>query len=235
MKNFVLIAMLLCSVIAYGQSNVAEAESNTESISGGNSMFRSFDSRDKKLRGTLNIFEDYLPGVIELTDGKEIEFDRMNYDGYYDALIISRKRQEQVVTTMMVEGFYVIDDPDTLFFDRMLRPDDKMGFYQRLSLNEHISLYKKHVRSLEQPTYNGAYSTGKQYAELVPVSKYFVRDGTFRPREFKNKKTFLELFPNEEVQLNKFIKEKKIDFKKEQDLISLVTYLDKVRATAAAN
>jgi hypothetical protein len=188
MKNAVLIGFVFCTAMASAQSNAVETESNMESISGGNSMFRSFDSRDKKLRGTLNIFEDYLPGVIEMTSGKEVEFDRMNYDGYYDALIISRKRQDHVVTTMMIEAFYVIDDPDTLFFERLLRPDDKMGFYERLTEGEHVKLYKKHVRSLEQPTYNGAYSTGKQHAELVPVSKYFVRDGEFRPREFKNKK-----------------------------------------------
>jgi hypothetical protein len=40
----------------------------------------------------------------------------------------------------------------------------------------------------------------------------------------------MELFPNEEKLLSTYIKEKKVDFKKEDELVTLINYLDTIRS-----
>jgi hypothetical protein len=211
---------------AYGQTNSVDSQQNMESIRTGNSMFRSFDNRDKEVQGTVNIFADYLPGAINMTSGKTFFFDRMNYDGYNDLLVVMRKQDEEVVTTMMINSFYMVFGLDTIRFDRYVRPDKQMGFLQRVKTGQHVKLYKRRFRKLESPSYTGAYSSGKLNPELVDGQQFMIQFDKQMPKEISNRKTFARLFPEKEKELSSFMKENKSDFRKEEDMIPLVMYLD---------
>lgn len=218
-------------VSVYAQTNSADATANIQSIEGGG-MFRSFDNRSKGTKGSHKIFEEYLPGGITMNNGQEFDFNRMNYDGYYDAIVVIRKKEEQVVTTMMVKAFYVVDVTDTLRFDRLLRDDNRMGYYQRLTNGNNVKLFKKLFTTYQPATYTGAYSTGSTEAQLIPNFSYYVQDGKMRPKEFKTKKALLELFPDEKEKLQHYMKENKTDFKEENEVIALIIYLDSIRTPA---
>lgn len=164
-----------------------------------------------------------------MNNGQEFEFNRMNYDGYYDAIVVIRKKEEQVVTTMMVKEFYIVDVIDTLYFDRLLRTDNRMGYFQRLTQGKNVKLYKKLFTSLQQSTYTGAYSLGSSENKLVPSFAYYTQDGTMRPREFKTKKDLFELFPDEKQKLQQYIKENKTDFEEDKEVMALISYLDSIR------
>ena len=165
--------------------------------------------------------------------GQEFEFNRMNYDGYFDAIVVIRKKEEQVVTTMMVKAFYVVDVIDTLYFERLLRDDNRMGYYQRLTEGSNVKLYKKLFTTIQHATYTGAYSTGSTESELVPSFAYYVQDAKMRPKEFKTKKALLEMFPAEKDKLQQYMKENKTDFKRENEVKALINYLDSIRTTSA--
>lgn len=228
MRSLFLLLLVSYYTAAYAQTNNADATANIQSIEGGG-MFRSFDNRSKGTKGSLKVFEEYLPGGIVMNNGQEFEFNRMNYDGYYDAIVVIRKKEEQVVTTMMVKAFYIVDVTDTLHFDRLLRDDNRMGYYQRLTDGNNIKLYKKLFTTYQPATYTGAYSTGSTEGQLVPNFSYYVQDGKMRPREFKTKKALLELFPEEKEKLQQYMKGNKTDFKKEDQVIALISYLDSIR------
>lgn len=228
-STFVLL-FLFFDVVVFAQTNTADSQSNLQSMTDGGGMFRSFDNRSKDTRGSLKVFEEFLPGGITMNTGQEFEFNRMNYDGFYDAIIVVRKKQEQVVTTMMVKAFYIVDVTDTLYFDRLLRPDNRMGYYQRLTEGKNVKLYKKLFTTLQHATYTGAYSTGSTEAELIAEYSYYVQDSNMRPREFKNKKALFELFPEEKEKLQEYLKANKTDFKKDNDVIGLIKYLDSLRS-----
>ena len=196
-------------------------------------MFRSFDNRSKGTKGSFRVFEEYLPGAITMNNGQEFEFNRMNYDGYFDAIVVIRKKEEQVVTTMMVKAFYVVDVIDTLYFERLLRDDNRMGYYQRLTEGSNVKLYKKLFTTIQHATYTGAYSTGSTESELVPSFAYYVQDAKMRPKEFKTKKALLEMFPAEKDKLQQYMKENKTDFKRENEVNALINYLDSIRTTSA--
>ena len=223
--------LLLAGLWVYGQTNSVDSQQNMESIRTGNSMFRSFDNRDKTVQGSVNIFFDYLPGAINMTSGKTFFFDRMNYDGYNDLLVVVRKQDEEVVTTLLVNSFYIVFGSDTLRFDRYVRPDNQMGFLQRMKTGNHVRLYKRRFRTLDQPSYTGAYSSGKLNPELVDRQAYFIQNGKQKPIEFNNRKTFARLFPEKAKELSSFVKENKSDFRKDEDMISLIMYLDDLLRT----
>jgi hypothetical protein len=213
----------------YSQSSAAETQGNLQSMGDGGGMFRSFDNRKKDMKGSNLVFDEYLPGGITMNEGTEFDFNRMNYDGYFDAIIVVRKKQEQVVTTMMVKAFYIVDVIDTLYFERLLRTDNRMGYYQRMTEGKNVRLLKKLFTTLNKATYTGAYSLGSTESELVHGFSYYVQDGTMRPKEFNNKKMLLELFPEEKDKLSDFMKASKTDFKKDVEVISVIEYLDSIR------
>jgi hypothetical protein len=229
-SRFLSLFLILCSGISlFAQPNTAETASNLKSMQDGGGMFRSFDSRAKDTKGSLKVFEEYLPGGVTMNNDQEFEFNRMNYDGYYDVVLVIRKKEEQVATTMMVKSFYIVDVTDTLHFDRLLRTDNRMGYYQRMTEGKNVKLYKKLFTTLEQATYTGAYSLGKTHAELVPGYTYYTQEGSMRPREFKSKKDLIELFPNEKEKLQAYLKEHKTDFKKDAEVVALIEYLDSIK------
>ena len=229
MRTFLFFVFVSSLTAVHAQTNSADATANMQSIEGGG-MFRSFDNRSKGTKGSHKVFEEYLPGGITMNNGQEFEFNRMNYDGYYDAIVVIRKKEEQVVTTMMVKAFYIVDVTDTLHFDRLLRDDNRMGYYQRLTNGNNVKLYKKLFTTYQPATYTGAYSTGSTEGQLVPNFSYYVQDGKMRPKEFKTKKALLELFPEEKEKLQEYMKENKTDFKKENEVIELISYLDSIRS-----
>lgn len=230
----ILFALFFCSfTTSFAQMNTADVNSSMQSIESGG-MFRSFDNRSKGAKGSFRVFEEYLPGGITLNNGQEFEFNRMNYDGHYDAIIVIRKKEEQVVTTMMVKAFYVVDVTDTLYFDRLLRTDNRMGYYQRLTDGKNVKLYKKLFTAFEQSTYTGAYSLGSTEAKFVPRFTYYTQEGTMRPREFKNKKELFDLFPAQKEALQQYVKEHKTDFEEDDEVIALISYLDSLRMSSAS-
>ncbi len=228
MMRLSLISLLCCFLSARAQNNTAETAANMQQMDGGG-MFRSFDHRSKDAKGSIRVFEEFLPGGITMNNDQEFEFNRMNYDGYYDAIIVIRKKQEQVVTTMMVKSFYIVDVTDTLYFERLLRPDNRMGYYQRMTTGNKVRLYKKLYTTFQHATYTGAYSTGSTQSEFVANYAYYVQDGSLKPLEIKNKKMLFDLFPAEKDSLQEYIKQNKTDFKKDPDVTALVEYLDSIR------
>jgi hypothetical protein len=225
---------LLLSGTVLAQKNTAETQSTLQSMADGGGMFRSFDNRSKETKGSLKVFEEFLPGGITMNNGQKFEFNKMNYDGSHDVILVVRKEQEQVVTTMMVKSFYIVDVTDTLYFDRLLRDDNRMGYFQRLTVGANIKLYKKLFTTLQHATYTGAYSTGSTNSELIQGFTFYAQDGTMKPREFKNRKTLLELFPAEKEKLKEYLKANKTDFKKENEVIGLIGFLNSLRTGSHA-
>ena len=91
-----------------------------------------------------------------------------------------------------------------------------------------VVLYKKIYKTLREPDYKGAYSSGRDYAEFVSEEKLFWLERGKPLKELRNKKIFLEQFPEHEDALAKFVKKEKIDFKDENDLRQLFGYLNEL-------
>lgn len=225
---FILFITFCAATTALAQSNSAETQATVQSMESGG-MFRSFDKRAKDTKGSFKVFEEYLPGGITMNNGQEFEFNRMNYDGYFDAIVVIRKKEEQVVTTMMVKSFYIVDVTDTLYFDRLLRTDSRMGYFQRLTEGKNVKLYKKLFTTFQQATWTGAYSLGSSQSEIIPNFTYYTQDGTLRPKEFKTKKELFELFPEQKQKLQEYLKQHRTDFKKDAEVIALIQYLDSIK------
>jgi hypothetical protein len=205
-----------------------EAQTNLNSVALGNNVYRAIDNRYKGVHGTMTIFENYLPGKIVMSKGQIVVHDKVNYDAYNDELIVIKKDQEVALATLMVNNFSLYSPScDTLDFVRLIDSKGKIGFFEMLFHGEQMSLVKKHKKILLEPSYKGAYSAGREYAEFINENKKFVLLSDNQPKEFKNRKTLIEILPDKKDQIEKYCKQNKVDFKKEDDLLYLFVNLNK--------
>lgn len=227
-KIFVALTVVSASSLSHGQVRTpAQTQSDLQALASANSMFQSFDNRLKGVKGGITLLEEYVPGRIQMSKGQVVNHNQMNYDAYNDELLVIRNNQETVVTAAMVNHFVLSADGDTLHFTRFVGPDGKIGFFQKMGgSGSKAGFYKKCYKELREPDYKGAYSQGRNYAEFIPAYKYFVHVKGKKLTEFKNRKTFLQHFPEQEQALEDFIGREDIDFKDESDLNRLFTYLN---------
>lgn len=208
----------------------ADRPFSLNSFAENSSVFRSFDNRYKGVKGGITYLENYVPGIIFMSKGQVVKHDKINYDAFNDELVVFYEGKEAGVNKLMVNSFLLITGIDSLYFDRVLGPDNKVGFFQRLNNEKKVILYKKVYKKLIEPDYRGAYSQGRDYAELVTEQKYMFLDaGKKRLMELKSKKLFSEDFPENKDMLDAHVKKEKIDFKKEEDLKQLFKYLNEIR------
>lgn len=199
------------------------------SIAQGNTVFRTFDDRYKGVKGGITLLENYVPGMVIMSNSQYFKHDKVNYDALNDQLVVIQDGKEAGVNIVMVKNFVLTTKDDSLHFTKLLGPDNKMGYFQKLNDGKKVILYKKVYKKLIEPDYRGAYSQGRDYAEFVTEQKYlFIHEGLTRPQELKNKKLFSDDFPEYKDKLDAYIKQQKIDFKKEEDVKQLFKYLNEI-------
>jgi hypothetical protein len=155
---------------------------------------------------------------------------------------------DQEMVFMQPDAYMVLENPeliDTVNIDNRKFIPFKKEFYE-LVLNGPIELFIQHKVNLEIPgTATGYGATSKTLApsefrqvygprgsinlrvpdeyKLTDDSHYWIRRDMVMEK-FSNKRQFLKLFKNKEKQLNQFIDQSNIDFKKTDDVIKLVQY-----------
>jgi hypothetical protein len=218
-----IVSLISCSVAAQKADKTAFDQVNVNSLGSGARMFQSFDNRFKGVQGFPTLFEEYVRGTIVFSEGQVIRHDKMNYDAYNSDLLVIKDGKEMVVAARMVKHFILMmpDEEDSLIFTRLITDDNKLGFYEVLANHKNATLYKKHFKILQGPTYTGAYSTGQNHSELVDAKKFMMWCSGKQLAELKTKKQLFEYLPEYKSQLQEFVKAEKIDFKNEADLIKL--------------
>lgn len=190
-------------------------------------MFRSFDNRFKGMDGSPLLFAKYLPGIITMTGGKTVKHDQVNFDAYANELLVMRNGVETVVAKSMITGFLLMHNFDSLNFV-IVRDGEGKVFMREVVIAE-IGLFEKSYKSVKQPNNTGAYSSGNTYGEFIDEKDYYWKamDNDVA-HLIKNKKMFLADFSEIEKELSAYLKENKVSFKKEEDLIALIAYTNRM-------
>ena len=205
--------------------NPAEKAQAIQSITEGNSVFRSFDNRDEGVHGTFMLFDDYVPGKIFVNHGRDLVLDNVNYDVYRDKLVVWRDGVEVLVNTAAVKGFSLEGAGGELEFIKVVS-GDKEGFFQSILVTDKLALYKKYSKKLIKPDYKDPYSSGRTYSEFISEEKFVLQVKDQPMVGIKNKKDLYQVFPRQKKELAEVLRNKKTDFKNTADVRALFHYLD---------
>ena len=177
----------------------------------------------KYVQGSCYLNEKFIDSRISLNTGQTFE-GPVRYDIYADQIEFKNEANEIfVVQNPQAIRMVYIDSLKFSYFEPGEIANVK-GFYELLVLGNY-SLYKKYQILLKNPEAAGP---GQQTlaAMCIPEdSKYFIMDPDGNFREIANKKDLI-IPGRDSNELEKFIKDNKIKFKKETDLISFTEFLN---------
>ena len=96
------------------------------------------------------------------------------------------------------------------------------GFLEIL-VDKDIVLLKRITLSIKKPTYNQALDVGSKSTKIIKNDQYYVSINQSLTK-LNSKKDFNELMPRHNTKIQSFIKDNKIKFNSENDLVALVEY-----------
>lgn len=151
-------------------------------------------------------------------DGKvryNIHSDRMEYESDNDLYEI--KKQENIHVKLGSEYYYYCRFTD-------LEGYNQHGYYVMIELTDNYRIYKKYYTKIINPSVKSAVNNQLPEAGKIRVKvAYFLEEDNLVVELPMNKKALIEQFSDKKDQLLSYAKQQKIRFKKEEDLIRLIS------------
>ena len=179
-------------------------------------------------KGSPNIFDDFVPGVLYFSSKMKSETDRLNYNCYSNEVLYSDGSTTFQVDNKKVDflEFHPADAP-AIMFEQVFLADKKKSLFLQILYNESSKLYKRHFREFKKADYGGAYSADRRFDEYIDLHDYYLslNGGDVIPLKPKKKNLLNIMYPHGE-EIEKFLKSEKIDLKNDNDLEKVVRYFD---------
>ncbi|HEY9048632.1 MAG TPA: hypothetical protein VIN08_22150 [Ohtaekwangia sp.] len=228
MKRLLLVLFLMTAFRSFAQL-ATEGQTNLNMLGTGNYTARTFDDRYRGVKGTVMIVPEFVVGRIYMTDGKMIEYPKMNFDALQNDLIVMRGSNEYVIQKNKVKQFSLWTGIDSLHFNRVSTEHSTYYFYQQLVSGD-FQLLKKDTKILKEANQpNPAAVAGRKQDEFVDKATYYIRAHDKLPVEVQSRKSLMKVFPVKyDRELDTYIQEHNLDIKNEQHLIMLLTYLNEI-------
>lgn len=227
---FILFFMTGLSIISADQSEdvfftVASAKNLDQNIRS-NSSNGNVDLSD--IKGSPYEHEAFMPGKAvskKLNNSKPC---LLRYNIYND--IIEIKDNGNPVGLIKSLSIYAVINDIEYHYKDFIDENNKAseGYFILLSRGAIINLYLRKTKTFNEAVKaESSYSKDKPAAFVDSQSYYFKKHDVLLPFPHKKKELF-KLFPEYEPELNRYLKEEKINPKSEEDIKKLFSYLDTV-------
>lgn len=227
MKTCQILSLLLFTCIASTAQQLegVEGQTNLQMLGGSSMTARTFDARYQGVDGYPTLFEKFVTGVIETSDGKKIKCPQINYDVYADEVIVVQNKQELIISKELVKSFVLKNGITENSFVKQSTAAGKSEYYQLLTTGS-FQLLKKNLKTFLKADYQGAYSPDRRQDEFKDNADYYFLTTEGKLMELKNKKSLLKAIPGESERIEKFIKVNQVDVSTELGLIRLFEHLN---------
>lgn len=214
MKNLLMLFMFSLISVMTNQVLHAQRLDTNEMIGGMNSLYQyyKFTAGNEELKGNPFLFEEWNTKGVVYADGKYVEVDKLNYNIYKEE-IGALKEKESV---FVFESRYI----DSVKIDNIRLHKLNEKFYVALQTGPKASLFKKYETRIVEGMFNPTDGTSQKSRLVIMDDLYVLSGGNLQ--KFKPSKGALDdIFGGQAQEMKKIIKEKKLNYKKEEDLISI--------------
>jgi len=179
------------------------------------------------INGSPFLHEYFQNGILELHDGKKSDEVLMRFNIAKDIFEILRKEDTLTLNRPFAVKYVYLDDK-TFIFDPKFRKNAERhhnGYFQ-LSVEGKLSLYIKRRKDLKYDSFTENYKGGSGTKEYYYIDKVSFVGKTMEGKTFllTSPKRLLSNLDDHKAEVKAFIKEHKIKFKKETDLVKVVEY-----------
>ncbi len=198
-------------------------------------MVNTIDHRYEGLRGTPYFLPEWNKGEIEMVSGQHYKEVPIKFDAYRQHLILLRTwvgNDSIIVNADQVKSFQLKNGDGQLYVFRhiptAITNDEalKEGYFLVLYQGK-TALLKRVVKTFKQADFKNPYSNDVRYDEFKSMSSYYVLkpDQTLTKVKLSDK-ALIEALGDRKEELKTFVKEENLNFKVENDAITLVKKYD---------
>jgi hypothetical protein len=219
----------LASVSSAQNPQGLEAQRNLNVVGAGGiqGLVQNFDGRYQGVVGSPHLLENWTQGDFVI-EGKQYTQAKLKYNVFSDELVFLRPPQNDsvILSRLKVEAFTLNDGLKTRQFKRIeiKEPPIQAKYYE--VMNEGKTQWLIHWRkTILKANYTGAYNAGRTADEFIIKDDQFIlkADGTLHELK-KNKKTILKILSDKQAEIEKYLKEQKINLNEQADLIKLLDF-----------
>ncbi len=226
LSTIALISLLITS--AYAQFERTAGKVVTDRQPGG--IIETWNlEKAKEVEGSFFMNENWYVGSINLYDGRVLENIPLKYNLRDDFLhILDENGENRIMRTNKIKSFrwFNLENKENEEFsnssDYDIHDTPLTGVVKVLVEGKCDLLLHKNL-ILQKGTYSVVHDAGQKYDEYI-INEDFYVDKDDHLQIVKNKKTVLNIFEEEREKLKSYIKENRINVKKEEGLIAVVNY-----------
>jgi hypothetical protein len=175
--------------------------------------------------------EHFVPGVLELRDGRKSEEVLLRYSIAKDVFEILQNN-DTLTLNRPDEVKYVYLQDKIFIYDPKLREKTERkqnGFFE-LRVDGKCSLFIKRNKDLSYDSFATNYQGGSGTKEYYYINKvtYIGKNSDGKAFLLNSSKIFIANCKEHKAEVKAYIKDQKIKFKNEDDLVKLVTYYNKL-------
>nr|MBC7613770.1 hypothetical protein [Pseudopedobacter sp.] len=178
------------------------------------------------IKGTPFLFSDWVSGVVILGNGDTFSDVPLKYNVFDEKLYFKNPKKDELLEFVQpLKSFKFNELKGAGVFSKGFPAIDKFNsetFYDVLFDGKVKLLNKQYKTLLEVRPYNSA-TIEKSF---VDHNDYYLVKGSKIERIRNSKKDFLDIFSDKSAQIEVFIKNEKIDFKNNDDLVKVFNYYD---------
>ena len=212
-KIFTFLILSIACMTNQGLYAQDDVETN-ELIGGLNNLwqYHTFKSGSEEVKGNPFLFEDWNTKGVVYSNGKYFEVDKLNYNIYKEE-IGAMKEKESVFA---YDSKYI--DSVKINDTRLHKMNGK--FYEVLEIGPKASLFKKYDTRIAEGQVDVT-DQSKGPSRLVIMDDYYVFSQDQLVKFKPSKGNLEDVFGDQAQEMKKIMKEKKLNYKKQDDLIRI--------------
>ncbi len=231
MRSKLFLLFFLFPLASSGQTVPASSAydiSTIDMLSPSPHLFQEKSARAYGTNGSPYVFEDFRIGNIFYANQMRVDGKLLNYDCHNNQLVYSDGKAAYLLDSRNIDYIQIIlGEQRSKVFEQVFLEDLKQRVFVEVLYNEKSVLYKRYFKDFQKADYGGAYSQDRRYDEYHDRHSYYIKTADSDLQLMKpKKKSVLEVMDTDGNELEKYIKQEKINLKSDEGLVQLIRYYD---------
>lgn len=187
----------------------------------GEGYFRVKANPDKTIDGSSYLYDNWHSGSVKMIGVDELKVDSLNFDTYSNSLLFYTKGTTYCVSDKHKLEYFFIGDSKFLNLRSASYPE---SFFEILSDGNVIKLTQLHKCVIVEGKPTDGIDPGRNDRYKI-ISEYYIINKFGAVELFMNtKKDLLELMADKKIEMEKYIKDNKLNIKRKIDLVNIFSH-----------
>lgn len=234
MTQFILFVALQLIFVFQSFSQAANANLTKEQFQDYNfipgNYMRSLPGRPPEIKGSFYIHDEWNEGTIYLNKGMKTQGLPLRYDIVNNVMEIKYEDKIKVLQGYEIHKFDLQQGAEKMIFSNVqnYKGGEPLRGFIKILASGTITVGVHSTATISKPNYNVALNIGEKDAKVVKKEKLYLITGGAIQEVPGKKSEFLSIFGNKATDIEKFMANKKYNYKNKEELLLIVQYYNSI-------